>query len=114
MKVRCEAQNVYQDKSTGNVSYGPWLPCSSPAIGGYINVRTTNEKPISSHDYSGIGLGQVGGDRYRISNPFNTKPDEFSVYSPLYKPQIQPYVRPEFVPYRSFALSKIAYRLIAI
>ena len=99
MKVRCEARNVYQDKSTGNVSYGPWLPCSSPAIGGYINVRTTNEKPISSHDYSGIGLGQVGGDRYRISNPFNTKPDEFSVYSPLYKPQIQPYVRPEFVPY---------------
>ena len=27
MKVRCEARNVYQDKSTGNVSYGPWLPC---------------------------------------------------------------------------------------
>lgn len=90
--------------------------CDNPCVGAYFDKSSgltticirgyepdtshcNPQKTTSSHDYSGIGLGQVGGDRYRITNPFNTKPSEFSVYSPLYTPQFQPYVRPEFVPY---------------
>jgi hypothetical protein len=88
----CVYRDVYQDKHTGEVTYGKWLPCGNSSSGGNNNMGN-NGRITTSSGWSG------GGDRYRISNPFNTKPDEFSVYSPLYKPQIQPYVRPEFVPY---------------
>jgi len=90
---RCEP---FQDFG-GNKFYVPMD--NGRLLGTGTNGNPCSFKPASSHDYSGIGLGQVGGDRYRITNPFNTKPSEFSVYSPLYTPQFQPYVRPEFVPY---------------
>ena len=98
---RCEP---FQDFG-GNKFYVPMD--NGRLLGTGTNGNPCSFKPASSHDYSGIGLGQVGGDRYRISNPFNTKPSEFSVYSPLYTPQFQPYVRPEFVPYTQSSQSFI-------
>jgi hypothetical protein len=79
MKSGCDNPCVgsYFDKSSG---------LTTICIRGYEpDISHCNpQKTTSSHDYSGIGLGQVSGDRYRITNPFNTKPSEFSVYSPLY------------------------------